>query len=126
MALGRGVQAVDRLGGDVERGVEPERDIGAAQVVVDRLGNSDHVHAVGVEPVRHAERVLAADRDEAVQVEVGERLADLLYPVFALVRVRPRAAQDRAAPGQDPAGRLDRQLDERSLEHTAPAVAEAD
>ena len=43
MALGRRVQAVDRLAGDVQRGIEPERHVGGAEVVVDRLRHADHV-----------------------------------------------------------------------------------
>ena len=81
----------------------------AAEVVVDRLRHADHVHAVGVQTVGDAERVLAADRDQPVEVVVGERLAHLVDAVVALVRVRPRAAEDRSAARQDPARRLDRQ-----------------
>ena len=35
--LGRRVQAVDRVGGDLHRGLEAEREVGAGEVVVDRL-----------------------------------------------------------------------------------------
>ena len=37
VALGRRVQAVDRVGGDLHGGVEAEGHVGAAEVVVDRL-----------------------------------------------------------------------------------------
>jgi hypothetical protein len=39
----RGVQPVDRLGADLERGVEAERDVGLRDVVVDRLRQRDDV-----------------------------------------------------------------------------------
>ena len=110
VALGGRVQPVDRLGGDVQRGVEPERHIGGAEIVVDRLRHADHVDAVAVEPVGDAERVLAADRDQPVESRSRSVCADPLHAVLALVRVRPRAAEDRPAARQDPARRLDRQL----------------
>src|SRR4029078_3338533 len=37
------VEAVDRLGGDVDRGVEAEGEVGAGEIVVDRLRDADHV-----------------------------------------------------------------------------------
>ena len=44
--LGRRVQAVDRLGRDRDGGVEPERVVGAVEVVVDRLRHADDGEAV--------------------------------------------------------------------------------
>ena len=41
VALGGGVQPVDRVGGDLHRGVEAERQVGADDVVVDRLRHAD-------------------------------------------------------------------------------------
>ena len=41
VALGGGAQAIDGLGHDVDGRVEPEREVGHDQVVVDRLGNAD-------------------------------------------------------------------------------------
>ena len=125
--LGRRVQAVDRVGGDLHRGVEAERHVGPAEVVVDRLRHADHRQAVlAVEPRRGAERVLAADRDQPVEVERLHVLAHALGAVVVLERVGSRRAQDRAAARQDPARRLDRQLLVGVLERAAPAVAEAD
>ena len=125
--LGRRVQAVDRVGGDLHSGVEAERHIGPAEVVVDRLRHTDHRQAVlAVEPRRGAERVLAADRDQAVEVERLHVLAHALGAVVMLERVGSRRAQDRASARQDPARRLDRQLLVGVLERAAPAVAEAD
>ena len=43
VALGRRVQPVDRLHGDVHGGVEAERVIRRAEVVVDRLRDADHL-----------------------------------------------------------------------------------
>ncbi len=126
--LGGGVQAVDRVAGDLHGGVEPERHVGAAEVVVDRLRHADHRQAVlGVQARRGAQRVLAADRDQPVEVERVEVLArSARRPsscLNGLVRDEP---QDRPATRQDPARRLDRELLVGVLERAAPAVAEAD
>ena len=73
VALGGGVQAVDRVGGDLHRGVEPEGEVGAREVVVDRLGHPDHAHAVlGVQAAGGAEGVLAPDRHEGIQAQALE------------------------------------------------------
>ena len=45
---------------------KPNGDVGAAEVVVDRLGHAHDRHALAVQAQRHAERVLAADRDQRV------------------------------------------------------------
>ena len=43
MAVRRAVQAIDRLGGDTERGIETEGDVRHGDVVVDGFRQSDHV-----------------------------------------------------------------------------------
>ncbi len=124
VALGRGVQAVDGLGRDADRGVEAERVVGARQVVVDRLGHADDVHAQLVQLRRDPERVLPADRDQRVHPEVLQVALDPLDAVLDRERVRPRRAQDRAAAGQQAADRGDVQRHGHGLERAAPAVAE--
>jgi len=126
VALGGGVQAVDRLGRDLQRGVEAERHVGRPEIVVDRLWHSDDVDAALMQLVGDAERVLAANRNQPVELEACKRLTDEVHAIVALVGVRARAAKDRAAAGEDPARGLDVELGERVLEHPPPAVAEAD
>ena len=95
------VAAVDRVGGDGDRGVEAEGVVGAVEVVVDRLRHADDGKTeLGVEPGRDAERVLAADRDQ--RVDLLERALDAFDAALELVRVRARRADDRAALVQDP------------------------
>ena len=74
-----------------------------AEVVVDRLRDADDRHAVGRQAPRDAERVLAADRDQRV-----DALAPRASPRTrrravraALVGVRARRPEDRAAAVQD-------------------------
>ena len=89
MALGRRVQAIDRLGGNLQRRVEAEGEIGGAEVVVDRLRHADDRQSrFGVEALRDPERVLASDGDEGVEPLSGEGLPDALDPVLTLERVR--------------------------------------
>ena len=101
--LGGRVAAVDRLGRDRDGGVEAEGVVGAVEVVVDRLRDADDRQVLlGEEPRRDAERVLAADRDE--RVDLLERALDALDAALVLERVRARGADDRAALVQDPRG----------------------
>ena len=123
--LGGRVQPVDRLGADRDRGVEAERVVGAGEVVVDRLRHPDDVDAeLVVEPCGDAERVLAADRDE--RVELLEGRLDRIDAALDLVRVRPRRADDRAAPRQDPRDLARPERLEELLDHPAPALTHAD
>ena len=130
MALGRRVQAVDRLHGDVHRGVEAEREVGRAEVVVDRLRHADDGDALAVQPRGDAEGVLAADDDQRVHAEAAQVVLDPLDPAAAgpglLERVGPRRAEDRAAARQDAAHRGDVERHRVRLERPAPAVAEPD
>ena len=125
--LGSGVEPVDRLGGDLERGVEAERRVRGAKVVVDRLWNPDDVHSVlCMERRGGAERVLAPDRDQPVEVQALHRLPHPRRAVVVLQGVRARRPEDRPAARQDPPRRLDRQLLGLVLDRSAPTVAKAD
>ena len=127
MGLGGGVQPVDGLGGDADRGVEAEGVVGGGQVVVDGLGHADAVDAVLVgEPGGDAEGVLAADRDERVDLVLGEVLLDAADAVLLLEGIGARGAEDGAAAGQDAAHGGDVERDGVAFERTAPAVPEAD
>src|SRR6478752_6555486 len=97
VALGGGMEAVDRLGGDVQRGVEAEGHVGGAEIVVDRLRDPDHVQTIVVEALGYAERVLATNRDQPIEPMTRERLAGYLGAVLARVNVRARAPEDRSA-----------------------------
>ena len=124
--LGRRVQAVDRLGGDLHGGLKAEREVRRVEVVVDRLGHADGRKAGREELARHAERVVAADRDEHVDAALLQRREHALLAVLGLVDVRARGAEDRAALVQDAARVLARQLDRVVVEHALPALAKAE
>ena len=67
------------------------------------FGTPDHVDAVLAQPARHAERVLAADGDQAVDAVRLERGGDPLGAPVLLEGVGARGAEDRAAAVQEPA-----------------------
>jgi hypothetical protein len=85
----------------VHGGVEAERVVGRAQVVVDGLRHAHDADAVVGEALRDTEGVLAADGDQRVDLVRRERLADPVDPAVDLVRVGARRAEDGAAPGED-------------------------
>ena len=106
VAFGGGAEAVDRLGHDVDGGVEAECEVGDDQVVVDGLGDADHGDAeVFVEADRHPQRVVAADRDQGVQPRAWKLLADGgQVGLGVLVGVGARRAEDGATAGDDAVG----------------------
>ena len=125
--LGGRVQPVDRLGADVDGGVEAEGVVGAREVVVDRLRDADDGEVVlGVQPRRDAERVLAADRDERVEALALEALEHGVDAAVELVRVRARGAEDRAAARQQARDLAAAERLEDPVDEPAPALAHAD
>jgi hypothetical protein len=107
--------------------VEPERQLGAAEVVVDRLRHPDDRHALLGQARRDAERVITADGDQRIDALGGEHAADLFGAVDAVgERVGPRGAEDRAAASEDSHRAGTGQLERVALEHAGPAMAEAD
>jgi len=101
----------------VDRGEEPEGEIDAVIVVVDRLGEVHDFHALGArgqallvfeENVRGLQRAVAADRDEAVDAELEQALIDdaqalhlrgvveIRHPFDFPARAPPRGTDDDA------------------------------
>ena len=122
VALGGGVQPIDRVGRDLDSGLEAEGAVGSREVVVDRLRDADHPHAVLVQPIGYAERVLATDRDQCLDPMRLHARADQLEPVLPPVGVGPRSSEDRASPGQNAARGLEIERRGLALDHATPAV----
>ena len=129
---------VDRVGGGLDRGVEPEGRHRAADVVVDRLRNADDRDALLAEQsLRDAQRAVAADGDQRVDLERPER-CDKLVGAVALDRgttgpgCRPAEGiaaiggpQDGAAEMGDAAHRVRVERDDTILPEQ-PAVTASD
>ena len=104
VAVGRRVEAVDRLHRDVDRGVEAEGVVGRAEVVVDRLRDADDRDALlGVKSRGGPQGVLPADRDQALDAVALEVLDEALGIALLLERVGAGGAEDRPPARQDPA-----------------------
>ena len=124
--VGGGVDAVDGLGGDHDRGVEAEGLVGAADVVVDGLGNADGLDAVLAQEERDRLRVVAAEGDERVDLVGLENLLHLLDAAGNLLHVGARGVQDGAALELNAVGVFESERNEVVVEHAAPAVQKAD
>ena len=128
VGLRRGVQPVDRVGGDLHRGVEAEGVVGAGKVVVDRLGHADDRHAVSptAGPPRPAcprRRSGRARRCRGAPASRARPPCRRRRPWKGLVREVPRIVP---AAVQDPARLGERELDRLAVDHPGPAVAEAE
>ena len=102
--LRRRVQAVDRLGRDRHRGVEPERVVGAGEVVVDRLRHADDRHAVLGEEPGARRRACPRRRSRRARRARGRGCSASTFstPPSSLYGFVRRRADDRPAAGQDP------------------------
>ncbi|CAB4870406.1 unannotated protein [freshwater metagenome] len=127
VGLGRGVEAVDRVGGDLDGGVEAEGVVGPGEIVVDRLRDAHHRDAVVGESRGDAERVLAADRDQRLDARALHRAPDDGGSVGSVpVGVGAGGAENRPAAVDQPRSAVDRQLDHVVVDESGPAVAHAD
>ena len=124
--LGRGVQPVDGLRGDLHGGVKAERDLGGGQVVVDRLRHPDDRHALVRQLAGDAEGVLAPDGHQGVDALGAQRVERLRHAAVDLVGIGPRRAEDGPAARQDAAAALDVEDHGAILDHAPPAVEKPD
>jgi hypothetical protein len=120
------VEPVDRLGRDVDRGVEAEREVGGAEIVVDRLRHADDVDAELRQAGGNPEGVFTADGDQRVDARFLQVGLDAVQATVHPQRVGPRRTDDRAASREDPAHLSDSELLGVVLERSSPAVAKTD
>src|SRR5450631_2045472 len=121
------MQAVERLGDHAHSTVEPDAVIGDAEVVVHRLGDTDHARLMFGESRSDAERVITTDGDESVELEALEIAQNLVHATLDLHRIHARAAEHRAAQLQDPREPVTLQGEDVALaNHPRPPVADAD
>ena len=123
---------VEKLAGHhVDGGEEAEREVDAAVVVVDRLGDVHDADAPGLgrqallqleQQVRRAQRVVATDRNERVDLEVDERVVAAaqalgLARVVEVARGGDGLARVGAAGADDDAARVAKAPEVPVLEH---------
>jgi hypothetical protein len=126
VALGCGVQPVDRAHGDVHGRVEAKGVVGGAEVVVDRLRHADDLDPLLVELLCGAKRVLAADGDQAVDPGSIEVLGDPFRPALLLERIRPRRPENGPAAREDAADLGHAEWPSIVVQGPGPAVSVAD
>ena len=120
------MDAIDGLGGDHDGRVEAEGLIGAADVVVDCLRNADGVDAVFGQKQRDGLRVVAAERNQRIDLVDLQDLLHLLDAAGNLLHVGARGVKDGAALELNAVGVFERKRNEVVVEHAAPAIEEAD
>ena len=82
---GGGMDAVNHVGGDIHGGVEAEGKIRAVNIVVDGLGQADHVQPLLAEQVGRFVRAVAAQRHQTIQLHllvICLHRLDLVHIVF--------------------------------------------
>ncbi len=78
------VDAVNRLAHNVAGRIESESVVRPAQIVVDRLRDADHFDSVFVKLLRHRQRVIAADRNQGVNLVLFDRCGAPLNSIRSL------------------------------------------
>ena len=124
--FGRRVEPVDEVGGDLDRGVEPEGVLRARDVVVDRLRDPDDRSSQLGEGMRRAERSIATDDDEAVELPAARGLECLRQALRQQLRCRSTRAENGAATREDAPSRLDVERHAAIFDHAIPAREEPD
>ncbi len=117
MARRRRLQPVERLGCHHHRGAVADRALGGADIIVDRLRNSDEIDpALLGEMAQDGKAAVAADADQRLDAEFAQALDHLARPV-AQGTVRHREGKWVAAVGGPENGAAEAQyVDGRDVE----------
>ena len=139
MALRGRVQSIERVGCGGNGGEESEGDLGADEIIVDRLRDADHVDARFRNGCRAGHGAVATDHDERVEqlaADGGEACVGDVFPdrfagrcasgavarwICAVVR-----AENRAASGEDAADIAQRERAHSVLDESLEAVLDSD
>ena len=122
VGLGRRGDAIDRLGRDLDGGVEPDRRVGARDVVVDRLRDTDDGNPLLDESRGRPQRPVPADDDERVEPFAGDGPGDRRATLAVNVRVPARRAEDRPAALQEAAHGIAVEREDAALHQPVPPV----
>ena len=137
MRSNRSTKLRDVLDAARHRGREADAVVGSEDIVVHGLRHGDHLHSLGVHPVRIAQGVIAADGDKGLDVQGVDHLENLVGEIHEVAAresrrvvsqkqrnrlarhvtgIRARSVQEGAAGPTDGSNRLARQLDGMFLE----------
>ena len=97
------MQPVDRLESDIQGGVDPDRDLGSVEIVVDGGGHADHGKAHLRQVMGARLRPVSANHDEAVDVAPLQRVKGPFEPRLRVELGTPGTSQHRPAPLHDAA-----------------------
>ncbi len=122
VGLGGGVQPVDGLRGDLHGGVKAEGDLGAGEVVVDRLRHPDDGNALAGQLLATPSVSSPPMATRASMRSVRSVSSAFDHAAVDLVGIGPRRAEDGAAARQDAAATLDVEGHGAILDHAPPAV----
>src|ERR1700722_14960236 len=124
--VGSGMDTLDRLGSDHDGGIEAEGCISSVDVVVDGLGNAHTGHAILTQVQRHRLRVIAAQRNQRVNLVDLQHLLHLLNAARNLLHIGARGMENRTALQLNAIGVFKGERNKTVVEHAAPAVQKAD
>ena len=126
VTLRRGVQSIDGFSGNRDGGVETERVVGGAQIVIDGLWYAHDRKSDRGEFGRHAQGVLTPDNDETFDTHATYRVENQAFTVVISIRIGSTGPEDRASPREDAADRGDIKRYRVPLHGSSPPVPKSD
>jgi len=124
VALRSGVETIDCLSCDVDRGIEPEGALGETDVVVDGFWHAHDGNAFFAQLARAGQCALSADGDDGIELVRFDRRFDPVDAIFEHVRLHSTGAEDCAATRQRATEFSDVKHLELVLHDATPAVLE--
>ena len=126
MTFGRGVQTIDGFSGNRDGGVETERVVGGAQIVIDSLWYAHDRESDRGEFGRHAQGVLTPDHDKTFDTHAIHRVENQAFTIVISIRISSTGPEDRTSPGEDAANRGDVKRYRVTLHGPSPPVPKSD
>ncbi len=126
VGLGGGGQAVDGFGDDMDCGVEPKRDIGPTDVVVDGLGDPDHGKPLPTQLDRGPQRSVASDHHQNLDPRILQGRGDRFQAATVDVRILPGRPQDGPSPMGDATHVITAEQPGPPLHQAGPPVLDPD
>jgi len=84
-----------------DRRVEADAELGLRQIVVDRLRDTNDSHALRIQPLGNAQRVVSTDRDESIESPALNTFEHGSARLLVLAGIGPRRPEHRPAVSQN-------------------------